>query len=37
LLKEFRDVVIEARKVFDLFNMLGRCYWYTWKDRQNQI
>jgi hypothetical protein len=29
LLKEFRDVVIEARKVFDLFNMLGRCYWYT--------
>jgi hypothetical protein len=25
LRKEFRDVVIEARKVFDLFNMLGSC------------
>jgi hypothetical protein len=25
LLKEFRDVVIEARKVFDHFNMLGSC------------
>jgi hypothetical protein len=23
--KEFRDVVIEARKVFDHFNMLGSC------------
>jgi hypothetical protein len=23
--KEFRDVVIEARKVFDRFNMLGSC------------
>jgi hypothetical protein len=23
--KEFRDVVIEARKVFDHFNMLGPC------------
>jgi hypothetical protein len=25
LRKEFRDVVIEARKVFDRFNMLGSC------------
>jgi hypothetical protein len=25
LCKEFRDVVIEARKVFDRFNMLGSC------------
>jgi hypothetical protein len=25
LRKEFRDVVIEARKVFDRFNMLGPC------------
>jgi hypothetical protein len=25
LSKEFRDVVIEARKVFDCFNMLGSC------------
>jgi hypothetical protein len=25
LLKEFRDVVIEARKVFDRFKMLGSC------------
>jgi hypothetical protein len=25
LRKEFRDVVIEARKVFDCFNMLGSC------------
>ena len=25
LLKEFRDVVIEARKVFDRFEMLGSC------------
>jgi hypothetical protein len=25
LRKEFRDVVIEARKVFDHFNMLGSC------------
>jgi hypothetical protein len=25
LLKEFRDVVIKARKVFDHFNMLGSC------------
>jgi hypothetical protein len=25
LRKEFRDVVIEARKVFDHFNMLGLC------------
>jgi hypothetical protein len=25
LLKEFRDVVIQARKVFDHFNMLGSC------------
>jgi hypothetical protein len=25
LYKEFRDVVIEARKVFDHFNMLGSC------------
>jgi hypothetical protein len=23
--KEFRDVVVEARKVFDCFNMLGSC------------
>jgi hypothetical protein len=29
--KEFRDVVIEARKVFDRFNiarLICRCYWY---------
>jgi hypothetical protein len=25
LLKEFRDVIIEARKVFEHFNMLGSC------------
>ena len=25
LLKEFKDVVIEARKVFDRFKMLGSC------------
>jgi hypothetical protein len=25
LYKEFRDIVIEARKVFDRFNMLGSC------------
>jgi hypothetical protein len=25
LRKEFRDVVVEARKVFDHFNMLGSC------------
>jgi hypothetical protein len=25
LRKEFRDVVIEARKVFDRFNMIGSC------------
>jgi hypothetical protein len=25
LRKEFRDVVVEARKVFDRFNMLGSC------------
>jgi hypothetical protein len=25
LRKEFRDVIIEARKVFDHFNMLGSC------------
>jgi hypothetical protein len=25
LRKEFRDVVIEARKVFDLFNILASC------------
>jgi hypothetical protein len=25
LRKEFRDVVIEARKVFECFNMLGSC------------
>jgi hypothetical protein len=25
LRKEFRDVVIEARKVFESFNMLGSC------------
>jgi hypothetical protein len=25
LRKEFRDVIIEARKVFDRFNMLGSC------------
>jgi hypothetical protein len=25
LLKKFRDVVIEARKVFDHFNILGSC------------
>jgi hypothetical protein len=25
LLREFRDVVIEARKVFECFNMLGSC------------
>ena len=25
LLKEFGDVAIEARKVFDRFNMLGSC------------
>jgi hypothetical protein len=25
LRKEFRDIVIESRKVFDHFNMLGSC------------
>jgi hypothetical protein len=25
LSKEFRDIIIEARKVFERFNMLGSC------------
>jgi hypothetical protein len=34
LRKEFRDVVIEARKVFDHFNMLGSCVDVTGTNRE---
>jgi hypothetical protein len=32
--KEFRDVVIEARKVFESFNMLGSCVYVIGTNRE---